>query len=58
LFKGEVGFSTLFESVFPILKAEWESLVNAGDVLLDEVQRICSHTIAFISHIFSLSGAK
>ncbi|PNX94133.1 U3 small nucleolar RNA-associated protein, partial [Trifolium pratense] len=29
-------FSALFGSVFPILKAEWESLVNAGDVLLDE----------------------
>ncbi|GAU49365.1 hypothetical protein TSUD_252390 [Trifolium subterraneum] len=33
--KGD-DFSALFESVFPILKAEWESLVNAGDVLLDE----------------------
>ncbi|CAK8538792.1 unnamed protein product [Lathyrus sativus] len=30
------GFSALFKSVFPILKAELESLVNAGDVLLDE----------------------
>ncbi|KAL5057797.1 hypothetical protein RYX36_029401 [Vicia faba] len=30
------GFSALFKSVFPILKAELESLVNGGDVLLDE----------------------
>ncbi|KAK7276819.1 hypothetical protein RIF29_17965 [Crotalaria pallida] len=29
-------FSALFESVFPFLKAEWESLVTAGDVLLEE----------------------
>ncbi|AET00469.2 uncharacterized protein At3g06530 isoform X2 [Medicago truncatula] len=34
--KGDNDFSALFESVFPILKAEWESSVNAGDVLLDE----------------------
>ncbi|XP_057441205.1 uncharacterized protein At3g06530 isoform X2 [Lotus japonicus] len=33
--KGD-DFSTLFESVYPILKAEWESLMSAGDVLLDE----------------------
>ncbi|KAI5444030.1 hypothetical protein KIW84_012591 [Lathyrus oleraceus] len=33
--KGD-GFSALFKSVFPILKAELESLVNAGDFLLDE----------------------
>ena len=30
----------LFECVFPILKAEWETSVTAGDVSLDEVQRI------------------
>ncbi|XP_027329398.1 uncharacterized protein At3g06530 isoform X2 [Abrus precatorius] len=29
--------SALFESVFPILKAEWETLVTAGDVLLNEL---------------------
>ncbi|XP_004517296.1 uncharacterized protein At3g06530-like [Cicer arietinum] len=33
--KGD-DFSALFENVFPILKAEWESIVNAGDVLLEE----------------------
>ncbi|KAE9614797.1 hypothetical protein Lal_00036146 [Lupinus albus] len=33
--KGD-DFSALFESVFPILKAEWKSLVTAGDVLLEE----------------------
>ncbi|KAJ1389579.1 U3 small nucleolar RNA-associated protein 10 [Sesbania bispinosa] len=33
--KGD-DFSALFENVFPILKAEWESLVTSGDVLLDE----------------------
>ncbi|KAL5057795.1 hypothetical protein RYX36_029399 [Vicia faba] len=29
------GFSALFKSMFPILKAELEYLVNGGDVLLD-----------------------
>ncbi|XP_061353134.1 uncharacterized protein At3g06530 [Gastrolobium bilobum] len=33
--KGD-DFSALFESVFPILKAEWESFVTAGDAFLDE----------------------
>ncbi|XP_015973198.1 uncharacterized protein At3g06530 [Arachis duranensis] len=28
--------STLFDIVFPVLKAEWESLVTAGDVRLEE----------------------
>lgn len=36
LFKGD-DFSTIFESVFPILKVEWESLVTAGDIRLEEV---------------------
>lgn len=40
---------TLFECVFPILKAEWETSVTAGDVSLDEVQRIYYHICAFIS---------
>lgn len=31
---------TLFECVFPILKAEWETSVTAGDASLDEVQII------------------
>lgn len=39
LIKGD-DFSALFESVFPVLKAEWESLVTADDVLLDQVQGI------------------
>jgi hypothetical protein len=52
LIKGD-DFSALFESVFPILKAEWESLVNAGDVLLDEVRGIYSHMVAFICLMFS-----
>lgn len=47
MIKGD-DFSTLFESVYPILKAEWESLMTAGDVLLDEVQGIDLHMGAFV----------
>ncbi|KAK7300089.1 hypothetical protein RJT34_10922 [Clitoria ternatea] len=48
-----VDISALFESVFPVLKAEWETLVTAGDVLLDEFNSEvldwdCS---AFIEHL-------
>jgi hypothetical protein len=57
LIKGDNDFSALFESVFPILKAEWESSVNAGDVLLDEVRGFgLIWLLLFL--ISSLSGEK
>lgn len=48
--KGD-GSPALFKSVFPILKAELEYLVNA-DVLLDEVWGVYSHACFYLSCFF------
>ncbi|KAK7320388.1 hypothetical protein VNO77_29813 [Canavalia gladiata] len=50
--KGE-DISALFESIFPFLKAEWETVVTTGDVLLDELnsQVLDWDCSAFFDHL-------
>ncbi|XP_028799979.1 uncharacterized protein At3g06530 isoform X2 [Neltuma alba] len=56
-------FPAIFENVFPMLKAEWESLVSAGDFMLEEFNSEildwdCSSILKFLDTDLKSLNAK